>query len=95
MQTFYPVKDKSKYVCFAQFEASFLVFVLNLGMMQNMHNQSVFVLWHYTIIIQALELKTFSFYVIILMLDLFFKWVSNATDSQDVSLSVSYPNMLL
>ena len=38
-------------------EASFLVFVLSLGTMQNMCNQSVVVLWHYTIVVTP-ELKT-------------------------------------
>ena len=38
----------------------FSFFVLNLGTMQNMHNESVAALWHYTIVVVAPELKTYS-----------------------------------
>ena len=53
-------------------EASFLVFVLSLGTMQNMRNQSVAVLWHYTIIVVTPELKTDFSYIKTLIFDLFF-----------------------
>ena len=51
-------EGKSECLCFALFEASFLVFVLDLGAMQKMRNQSVVVLWHHTIFVVASELKT-------------------------------------
>ena len=40
--------------------------------MQNMHNQSVVVLWHHTITVKAPELKTYPFYIKTSILDLLF-----------------------
>ena len=40
--------------------------------MQNMRNQSVAVLWHYTIIVVTPELKTDFSYIKTLIFDLFF-----------------------
>ena len=57
--------------------------------MQNMHNQSVVVLWHYTITVKAAELKTYPFYIKTSILDLFF--VFNAIDSPDIISSNKQP----
>ena len=46
--------------------------LLSLGTMQNIRNQSVVVLWHYTIIVVNPELKTDFFYIKTLIFDLFF-----------------------
>ena len=52
--------------------------------MQSMRNQSVVVLWHYTIIVVAPELKTDFSYMKTLILDLFSLMVFNAIDSPDI-----------
>ena len=59
--------------------------------MQNMRNQSVAVLWHYTIIIVTPELKTDFSYTKTLISDLFFKWFFNAIDSPNIVLSSKQP----
>ena len=69
---FVQLKTKAKTFVLHNFEASFLVSVLSLGTMQNMCNQSVAVLWHYTIIVITLELKIDFSYIKILIFDLFF-----------------------
>ena len=52
--------------------------------MKNKRNQSVVVLWHYTIIVVTSGLKTNFSYMKFLILDLFFLMVFNAIDSQDI-----------
>ena len=54
-----------------------------------MHNQSVVVLWHYTITVKAAELKTYPFYIKTSILDLLF--VFNAIDSPDIISSNKQP----
>ena len=49
-----------------------LVFVLSFGTLQNRRNQSVIVLWYYTIIAVTPELKTDFSYIKTLIFDLFF-----------------------
>ena len=69
--------------------------MLSLGTMQNMRNQSVAVLWHYTIIVVTPELKTDFSYIKTLIFDLFFKWFLMPLILQTLSLPVRNPNMLL
>ena len=61
--------------------------------MQNMHNQSVVVLWHYTIIVTP-ELKTDFFYIKTLIFD-FLKSFLMPLILQTLSHPVSNPSMLL
>ena len=82
---FVQLKTKTNTVVLHNLKLLFLAFVLNLGTTQNMRNQSVVVLWHYTIIIVTPEFKTdFSqkkkFLFVFLM-------VFNVIDSSDIVLS--------
>ena len=63
--------------------------------MQNMRNQSVVVLWYYTIIVATPESKTDFSYIKTLIFDLFFKWFLMPLILQTLSRPVSNPNMLL
>ena len=64
--------------------------------MQNMSNQIVVILWHYTIMVIALELKTdSSSYTKTLIFDLFFQWFLMPLILQTLFRAVSNPNMLL
>ena len=63
--------------------------------MQNMRNQSVVALWHYTIIVLTPKLKTNFSYIKTLIFDLFFKWFLMSLILQTLSRPVSNPNMLL
>ena len=64
--------------------------MLSLGTIQNICNQSVAVLWHYTIIIVTPELKTDFSYIKTLIFDLFLM-VFNAIDSPDIVSSSKQP----
>ena len=60
--------------------------------MQNMHNESVIVLWHYTVIVVTSGLKTDFSYIKTLTFDLFFfLMVFNAIDSLDIVSSSKQP----
>ena len=67
--------------------------------MQNMRNQSVVALWHYTIIVLTPKLKTNFSYIKTLIFDLFFKWflmpLILQTLSRPVSNQICYFGVLL